>query len=136
MYSRMWSKEYWIKLTKLLQENGYFVVSLGGNNDLKITNVDLDKRNLYEVRNLPRILDIFDNVITLNSGMLHIASINQDVKITYMNVGQFPAELIVPYRRGRLFHNVDVIEQGCISKNECFMGHITETSIRPQMLRF
>lgn len=136
MFSRMWSIESWHRLTQLLIEAGYFVVSLGGNNDLDINNINLDLRNKVPIRWVPKILDIFDNVITLNSGMLHLASVNQDVPITYLNVGQFPSELIVPYRRGTLFHKVKVIEHDCPLKRECFEGHITETKIRPMMFDF
>lgn len=136
MYSRMWSKESWTKLTELLKEAGYYVVSLGGNNDLDISNIDLDLRNKIPIRMVPKVLDFFDNVITLNSGMLHLASVNQNVPITYLNVGQFPAELIVPYRKGKLFHKVKVIEHNCPMKKECFQGHITETAIRPMMYDF
>lgn len=136
MYSRMWSKESWTKLTDLLKEAGFFVVSLGGNNDIDIDNVDMDLRNKIPVRMVPKVLDKFDNIVTLNSGMLHLASINQNVPITYVNVGQFPSELIVPYRNGKLFHNVKVIEHNCQLKKECFEGHITEKLIRPMMLDF
>lgn len=149
MYSRMWSVESWQKLTQLLIKAGYFVVVFGGNNDLDIQWIYdkdvrtsligyncLDLRDKIPIRWLPRVLDIFDNIITLNSGMLHLASVNQDVPITYLNVGQFPSELIVPYRRGTLFHKVKVIEHDCPLKRECFEGHITETRIRPMMFDF
>lgn len=150
MYSRMWSIESWQKLTQLLIDSGYFVVALGGNNDLDINWIYdksgsrvgmigynfLDMRNKYPIRIIPKILDIFDNVITLNSGMLHLASVNQNVPITYLNVGQFPAELIVPYRNGELFHKVSVLEHDCPLKKDCFEGHITENKIRPMMFDF
>ena len=144
MYSRMWSKESWRKLKNLLVDAGYFVVALGGNNDLDVATIEtgyegfnfIDMRNKIPVRMVPRILDYFTNVITLNSGMLHLASVNQNVPITYLNVGQFPAELIVPYRKGKLFHNVKVIEHNCPTKKECFEGHITESIIRPMMFEF
>lgn len=136
MYSRMWSVESWIKLTNLLKEAGYFVIALGGNNDLNVDNVDMDLRNKIPIRMVPKVIDYFSNIITLNSGMLHLASVNQTVPITYLNVGQFPAELIVPYRQGKLFHKVNVIEHECPMKMECFNGHIAETSIRPMMYDF
>ena len=151
MYSRMWSIENWQKLVYFLADAGYYVVALGGNNDLDInweynkatgSRIGVlgwrfaDKRNKYPIRILPRILDIFDNVITLNSGMLHLASVNQNIPITYLNVGQFPSELIVPYRDGVLGKGIKIIEHNCPMKRECFEGHITEQTIRPMMFDF
>jgi len=136
MFSRMWSIESWTKLVQMLKDDGNFVVSLGGINDLKVPNVDLEKCGLIPVRMVPHVLDIFDTLFTLNSGMLHLGSVNQDVRIVYISVGQFPPELIAPYRRGKLFHNMDVIDHSCPLKGECFKGHIEETKIRPMMNNF
>lgn len=136
MFSRMWSLESWIKLVQMLKDSGNFVISLGGINDLKVPNVDLEKCGLYPVRMVPEILNICDCLFTLNSGMLHLGSVNQDVRIVYMSVGQFPPELIAPYRRGKLFHNMDVVNHSCPLKGECFKGHIEETKIRPMMNNF
>ena len=136
MYSRMWSIKSWKRLTDLLQKNGYFVVALGGQNDLEIKNVDLDMCGEYPFRIIPKLLDLFHSVVTLNSGMLHLASVNQDVKIVYVSVGQFPPELIAPYRRGKLFHNMEVIDHNCNLKQTCFEGHISEKLLRPTMYNF
>ena len=136
MYSRMWSVESWTKLTQMLQDDGCFVVSLGGNNDLKVPNVDMEKCGLIPIRMVPHVLNIFDCLFTLNSGMLHLGSVNQDVRIIYISVGQFPPELIAPYRKGKLFHNMDVIDHSCAIKADCFKSHIEETKIRPAMNTF
>lgn len=136
MFSRMWSEGQWAKLTDKLKEAGYYVVALGGNNDLKIRNVHEDLCGQIPIRALPIVLNSFEHVITLNSGMLHLASVNPDVNIIYLSVGQFPPELIAPYRKGKLFHNMTVIEHNCPMKDSCFHGHITETNIRPQITQF
>jgi len=136
MYARMWSTKSWKRLTDLLQKENYYVVALGGNNDLEIKNVDLDKCGKYPIRILPKLLDLFHCVVTLNSGMLHLASVNQDVKIVYISVGQFPPELIAPYRRNKLFHNMEIINHNCNLKQACFEGHITEKLLRPTMYSF
>jgi len=132
MYSRMWDCSSWERLTKQLQHEGYFVVALGGNNDLDPKNVDINKCGKYKIRQVPHILDIFECVLTLNSGMLHLASVNQDVPMVYISVGQFPPELICPHRHGRIFHKMLVIDHNCQLKNQCFHQHIEETAINSQ----
>jgi hypothetical protein len=139
MYSRMWSRENWSKLVNLLHNQGYFVVALGGNNDLKVENIDLNKCAKYPIRHVPRILDIFDCLFTLNSGLLHLGSVNQKVPIVYISVGQFPWNIIAPYRNGKLGGGPDkmlVIDHDCAVKDECFKNHIEETGINKQAQAF
>jgi ADP-heptose:LPS heptosyltransferase len=135
MFSRMWSVEQWEKLTDLLHDEGYFVVALGGNNDLKPKNVDLYKCGKYPIRQIPHILGIFESLFTLNSGMLHLASVNQDLPIVYISVGQFPPELIAPYRHGRVGGGKErmlFIRHNCPAYKECFQEHIEEIGINRQ----
>ena len=132
MYSRMWSSESWTKLTNLLKAEGYYVVAFGGNNDLDPKNVDLNMCGKYTIRHVPHILNVVESVICLNSGMLHLASVNQDVPIVYMSVGQFPPELICPYRHGKIFHKTLVIDHDCQLKTQCFQQHINEQAINSQ----
>ena len=133
MLSRMWPGGYWFKLVELLQKENYYVVSLGGNNDLDIKNVDLDKRNKYPIRLIPRILDVFDYLIEINSGMLHIGSVNQDIKMVHLNTGQYPEKIMLPFRANNdIYHNRIVINHSCPEKYDCFFGHITEREIDKQ----
>lgn len=136
MFSRMWSVAYWETLTKYLKHRDYFVLALGGNNDLKIKNVDLDMCGKYPIRHVPHLLDIVDVVFTLNSGMLHLSSVNQKVPIVYISVGQFPPDLIAPYRNGKLADGMLIIEHDCPLKAECFDEHITEKGINEQAQSF
>lgn len=135
MYSRMYPKSHWRELTRILQENGYFVVSLGHKCDLEV-DVDFDARDLYPVRYIPKILDIFDAVFVVNSGMMHVAAINSHVHIVLLNVGQFPAELIVPWRKGKIGHNTTIIKHDCPITHTCLMDHLTEKGINAQCSDF
>ncbi len=134
MFSRMWSKEYWEKLVDLLHDHNYFVVSFGGKNDLNISNVDFDGRGKIGVVITPKVLDIFDYVVVCNNGMLHIAFVNQDVKIVYLNTGQYFEKIMLPYRKNNnQYYNVIVINHNCDYRAKCFEGHITNREINKQM---
>ena len=135
MYSRMWDVKYWEKLTTLLKSEGYYVVAFGGNNDLDPKNVDLNMCGKYKIRQVPHILDVVDVMFTLNSGMLHLASVNQTIPIVYISVGQFPPEIIAPFRNGELGGGPDkmlFINHDCQLKDQCFRQHIEETAINQQ----
>jgi len=135
MYSRMWDVTQWEKLTNLLKQQGYFVVALGGNNDLEPKNVDLNMCGKYPIRQVPHILDVFETVFTLNSGMLHLASVNQTIPMVYISVGQFPPEIIAPYRNGEIGGGPDkmlFVDHDCPLKDQCFREHIEETGINRQ----
>lgn len=137
MFSRNWDFSYWEELSKMLKNEGFFVVSLGGNNDKKIKNVDLEKCGKYPIRQVPHILDIFESVFVVNSGMLHLASVNQDVPIVYMNVGQFPSNIIVPFRQNNIRgYNTLILEHDCPLREQCFKNHIEEIGINQQASMF
>jgi len=134
MISRMWPLEYWEQLTQLLKDNEYFVVALGGNNDLKVKNVDLNALGRYPIAVIPRLLDNFKYLITVNSGMIHIGSVNQEVKMVYLNIGQFPEKIVLPFRKNNnIYHNRIIINHKCEYKSKCFEGHITNREIVKQM---
>ncbi len=133
MLSRMWPANYWAKLTEQLQKNNFYVVALGGKNDLEIKKVDFDARNKYPIRIIPRILDVFEYLVQINSGMLHIGSVNQDIKMVHLNTGQYPEHIMLPFRKNNnIYHNRIVINHSCPDKYECFYGHLTEQQIRKQ----
>lgn len=136
MLSRMWPVNYWEKLTMLLKkEFNSYVVSIVGPNDLNVSNVDYVVRT--DVAVVPLILDIFANLITVSSGMLHIGSVNQEVKMTYLNIGQFPADLLLPFRKNNdIYYNRIIIEHNCPYKKQCFMGHITNVEINKQLEKY
>jgi ADP-heptose:LPS heptosyltransferase len=134
MYSRMWPKQRWEELTKLLQKNKYFVVSIGHAEDFEI-DVDYDARGKYPVHYIPKILDIFKSVILIDSGMLHVASINQKVHITMISTGRFPPEVIVPYRNGKWADNVTIIQHNCPQKEACFKEYASELSTNDHIER-
>ncbi len=136
MYSRMWPIDQWTKLVELLKKKNYFVVSAGSKTDHKINNVDLDVRSKYPIRQIPHILNVVDVVFTVSSGMLHLAAVNQDVPIVYISVGQFPPELLTPYRRGSMSHNMLVVNHDCELKKQCFDQHIREVGINKEIEKF
>jgi ADP-heptose:LPS heptosyltransferase len=131
MYSRMYPQKHWQELTNILRANNYFVVTLGHASDMNL-DVDFDARGLYPIRHIPKILDVFDSVFVVNSGMMHLAGVNQDVHLVILSVGQFPAELVVPFRHGKLSHNSTIIRHTCPIVNKCFKDHITEVGINEQ----
>ncbi len=134
MFSRTWPMEYYIKLVNYLKDLGYYTVALGGKNDLEVPNVDYDARDRMGVAVIPKVLDIFDYIQVVNNGMLHIAFVNQDVKIVYLNTGQYPEKIMLPYRKqNNQYHNVLVFNHNCFYKEKCFEGHITNREITKQM---
>lgn len=135
MYSRMWPQTRWQELTDMLKAEGYFVVSLGHPDDLKI-DVDFDALGLYQIRQIPHILDIFESIFVVDSGMMHIAGINQNIHITKINTGQFHAECYTPYRRGEFAWNCTIIDHNCPFMRKCFLGNTTELAINEQMNSF
>ena len=136
MFSRIWQTQYWEELTNLLQKEGYCVVSLGHEDDLYVKNVDHDGRGEFNPFHIPSILDIFETIFVLNSGMMHIAAINQNIHIVLINVGQFPAETYVLYRHGQFGHKTTVVEHSCSIKDQCYQNHLNETSIHKQGREF
>jgi len=136
MFSRMWPVDYWKKLVNLIKDN-YYVVSLGGKNDLTISNVDFDARGLYHIPIIPKLLDEFHCLVTVNSGMLHIGSVNQNLWMIHLNTGQYPEEIMLPYRgKNDIYHNRIVLNHSCELKKECFEGHITNQKIDEQYLEY
>ena len=135
MYSRMWPATKWQELTDMLRDNNYFVVSLGHKEDLGI-DVDFDARGLYPIHHIPKIIDVFDAMFVIDSGMMHIVGINPNIHMVKINTGQFPPNLYTPYRQGKLAYNTTVIEHNCPFQHKCFLGHATETVINSQMREF
>lgn len=136
MFSRIWQTSYWEQLTTYLQKDDAFVVSMGIPDDLYIKNIDFDARGRYSIRFIPHILDVFESIFVVNSGMMHISGINQDVKIILISVGQWPAEIVIPFRRGKLGHNSIIVEHNCPIAKQCFENHITDRSITKQTMDF
>ncbi len=136
MFSRIWQTSYWESLVDMLKSDGYFVVSFGHTDDLYVHNVDLDIKGKHPIPLVPSILDIFEAIFLVNSGMAHIAGINQDVRIIYLCIGQFPTSALIPFRRGNMAHNMTVIDHNCPLKRQCFMNHVTERSINKQTQEF
>jgi len=135
MYSRMYPQAHWQKLTNILIKNGYFVVSLGHGDDLDI-NVDFDSRGIYAIQHVPKILDIFEAIFVINSGMMHLAGINQNVHLVLINPGQFPAKLIAPYRHGKFGYNTTIIEHNCPIFDRCFNEYVSQEAIYKQCQEF
>lgn len=134
-YARMWSATRWQELTDLLIKDGYFVVSIGRHSDLNI-DVDFDARGLYEVHHIPKILDIFDAIFLISSGMMCVAAINQDVHIVKIEVGQFDSKYHTPYRHGELEYNTTIVDHDCPFVRQCFLGEATDVEKRSQMSDF
>jgi hypothetical protein len=120
-YSRMWPATRWQELTNILRENGYFVVSVGSKEDLDI-NVDFDGRGAYPVHHIPKILEIFDTIFTVDSGMIYAAAINQDVHIVKIKVGQYSSKYHTPYRHGELEYNTTIVGHDCPFYKKCYLG--------------
>lgn len=136
MYSRMYPQTHWQELTNILRKNNYFVVSLGHKDDLKL-DVDFDARGAYPIRHVPKILDVFEAVFVVNSGMMHLAGINPKVHLVVLSVGQFPASLFIPFRNGNTWaDNSTVIEHNCPLVQKCFLEHINEIGINEQYHSF
>ncbi len=128
---KMWQTQYWEELTDMLHEAGYFVVALGITKDLYVANVDFDAKGLYPIRYIPRILNIFDAVFVTNSGMLHIAGINQDVKLILIGCGPYDSEKYQLYRHGQLGYKMVIIQHNCPQRKDClFHGFIKENDQR------
>ncbi len=132
MYSRIWQSSYWKNLVNLLQEDGFFVVSIGHADDLEVKNVDFDARGKYAIHHIPKILDVFDTIFLLNSGMAHIAALNPDIKTVYLCVGQFLPKDLAPYRRGKMGHNTIFVHHSCPIREQCFNNHVSNESIFKQ----
>jgi hypothetical protein len=131
-YSRMWPATRWQELTNILRENGYFVVSVGSKEDLDI-NVDFDARGVYEVHHIPKILEIFDTIFLISSGMICVAAINQDVHIVKIEIGQFNSKQHTPYRHGELEYNTTIVNHNCPFVRKCFLGEATNVEKQSQM---
>lgn len=136
MYSRIWQSSCWEQLVKYLHQDNSFIVSFGIKEDLHIPNVDFDARGSYPVRYIPHLLDIFDSIFVIHSGMLHIAGINQNIKIVLISSGQWLPEIEMPFRYGKLGYNIKVIRHNCPIQKQCFENHITEKSINKQQSDF
>jgi len=122
-YARMYPQAHWQKLANILRDNGYFVVSLGHDSDLHI-DVDFDSMGKYAAHQIPKILDVFEAIFVISSGILQLASINQDIHIVLINAGQFPAKIFAPYRHGKLGYNITIIGHNCPVFDKCFKEHI------------
>ena len=116
---KIWSTEYWEQLIDLLHEKNYFVVSFGVSKDLYVSNVDYDAKGIYDIHLIPTILDIFDGIFVLNSGMLHIAGTNPNIPIILISPGPFPPEKYLLYRHNQLGYKMTYIGNTCQFKKEC-----------------
>ncbi len=116
---KMWTNTYWEKLVDLLHDANYCVVSFGVKKDLYVNNIDFDGKGMYPIRYIPHIFDIFESIFLLNSGMLHIAGINQDIQIVIIGSGPFPDEHYFPSRHGKIGYKVLLIDHNCPKRQEC-----------------
>lgn len=116
---KMWQTSYWERLVDLLHEKDYFVMSLGATKDLYVGNIDLDAKGIYPIHHIPSILEVAEAIFVLNSGMLHVAGINQDIKIVLISPGPFPPQKYLLYRHGKMGHNMIYIGHDCEEKDNC-----------------
>ena len=125
MFNRMITPKDWQRIVDTLSSK-FTVVSLGGPTDFPLKNC-VDLRTKLKINQIPTFLDSCDQIFCVNTGMLHIAGCNPKIHINYLNVGEFPWQLIAPMRNGVVGHNCSIFDHDCPTKLECFQGHIDES---------
>lgn len=131
MYARILPAHLWQDLVDLLSRR-FHVLSFGNRCDFSLDNV-IDLRGRLRINQIPLMLNWVEEVYTVNTGFLHISGCNPKVRIHYLNVGEFPASLVIPYRNGRVGWNVEVYDHDCELKEKCFQGLITEREYGAQL---
>jgi ADP-heptose:LPS heptosyltransferase len=121
--SRTWDAKKWILLTKLLNERGIAVVSVGkdssefgGSNVQKpVFNFEIDLGlNLMNQTSLSQTWHLINNsmcFVTMDSGLLHLAG-TTDAEIIQLGSSINP-EFRVPYRNGSQEYKYHYVRGGC-----------------------
>jgi ADP-heptose:LPS heptosyltransferase len=121
--SRTWDAKKWILLTKLLNERGISVVSVGkdssefgGSNVQKpVFNFEIDLGlNLMNQTSLSQTWHLINNsmcFVTMDSGLLHLAG-TTDAEIIQLGSSINP-EFRVPYRNGSQEYKYHYVRGGC-----------------------
>jgi ADP-heptose:LPS heptosyltransferase len=121
--NRTWSAENWMKLTKMLNEQGISVVSIGKDSSEKgffniekpIFNFEIDLGlNLMNKTSLSQAWHLINNSIcfvTMDSGLLHLAG-TTDTKIIHLGSSIKP-EFRIPYRHNSQKYKYHYIGGGC-----------------------
>jgi ADP-heptose:LPS heptosyltransferase len=121
--SRTWSSKKWMTLTKLLNDNGIAVVSIGKdssetgffNIEKPTFNFEIDNGlNLMNKTSISQAWHLIKNslcFITMDSGLLHLAG-TTDANIIMLGSSIKP-EFRLPYRKGRQDYKQFTVWGGC-----------------------
>jgi ADP-heptose:LPS heptosyltransferase len=121
--NRTWPAENWMKLTKMLNEQGISVVSIGKDSSEKgffniekpIFNFEIDLGlNLMNKTSLSQAWHLINNSIcfvTMDSGLLHLAG-TTDTEIIHLGSSIKP-EFRIPYRHNSQKYKYHYIGGGC-----------------------
>ena len=121
--TRTWSAENWMKLTKMLYDDGVYVISIGKdssetgfyNVQKPIFNFEIEYgMNLMNKTNISDCWHIINDakaVVTMDSGILHLAG-TTDTHIIHLGSHLKP-EFRAPYRFGRQDYKYDYVRGGC-----------------------
>lgn len=121
--SRTWSPENWMLLTKMLNEKGIHVVSIGKdssevgffNIDKPIFNFEIELGlNLMNKTDISQAYHLIQNsvaFVTMDSGLLHLAG-TTEAEIIQLGSSIKP-EFRIPYRHGSQQYKYNYISGGC-----------------------
>jgi ADP-heptose:LPS heptosyltransferase len=116
--TRLWPQEKWITLIKLLQENGYFPLVLGGKDEDALNKVYSEKTGAYypgyfSLEEFIALTSNCDGIVTQVSMMMHIAVALQKPMILFNNI--FNPHEFYMYGRGCIVQP----SSGC----DCYYGN-------------
>jgi hypothetical protein len=122
--TRTWEAKKWMELTKLLNDSGIAVVSIGKdsseigffNVNKPVFNFEIELgKNLMNKTNISDCWHLINNChafVTMDSGLLHLAG-TTDAHIIHLG-SHLKAEFRIPYRKGRQgVYKYDYVRGGC-----------------------
>ncbi len=126
--TRLWPQEYWENLVRLLNQNGYFPMLLGGAAEHELNEVMSETSGAFypghfSLEEFIALTSMCDVVVTQVSMMMHIATALQKPMVLMNNI--FNAHEFYLYNRGVIVEPTT----GC----DCYYG-VTCTRTRPCML--
>jgi ADP-heptose:LPS heptosyltransferase len=97
--NKLWGDSHWVEIFPILREMGYVIVSLGGANDPKF--YPAGDGEVTELHGLPirlaaAVMDRADYVVTIDSGLAHIASA-LDKNLIEIYPKRFPLTWVHPH---------------------------------------
>ncbi len=126
--TRLWPSGYWVRLSRMLQEKGYFVMLLGGEAEDQLNREMAEESGAYypghfSLEKFIALSSLCDTIVTQVSMMMHIATALQKRLVLMNNI--FNRHEFYMYNRGVIIEP----SSGC----DCYYGNTCKRE-RPCML--